>query len=76
MDERSKLRGFIGETLPISNLLLVVRENKKYYARGLFGCKCLGPITQKALPHLGELRVEAKLCQMQCELIGFSMLVF
>jgi len=68
MDERRKLGGLIGETLPISQLLLVVREYGKYYARWLFGCKCLDPITQKAYQKVGELRVEAKLCRMQCEL--------
>jgi hypothetical protein len=76
MDERRKLSGLIGETLPISQLLLVVREKEKYYARWLFGCKDLGPITQKAHQIVGELRVEAKLGRMQCELIVFSMLVF
>jgi hypothetical protein len=64
MDERRKLSGLIEETLPISPFLLVVRENGKYYARWLFGCKYLGPITQKAHEKVGELRVEAKLCRM------------
>jgi len=64
MDERRKLSGLIEETLLISRLLLVVRENGKYYARWLFGCKYLGPITQKAHQKVGELRVEAKLCRM------------